>query len=818
MDLRGFPQVNNAIPEINFSLDSISKMTSLSETRSCSMLDNMMLSELMTRNYVGKYKRPNLFSMHSVISKCCELMQNNNIGLNEFLESVDLSISDENGLTLLKVATSQSNVDAVKVILKLISYTLNDIDLNILTYVCEQPNYNTDSEIIINELLKCSNIDVNKIGGYQKETPLYYVILHDNNMNIIKLLLTADKINVNSKTNTGQSLLHYAITNRRDNAAMMLLDNKSIVFGKEDLDCIFGGSSKTIINYLLNVKKFKVPNDEYFIQLIKRNDIPIELCKCYNNINFQDIHGKTALMYATEMNYIDKVEFLLTNPNIDLSVVDNSNMNSLLFATTNKNYVCVKSLLEHEKINKEIVNQKNESWETSLIIAIKNNDNATFKSLYKSQLCDLNIVDTYHNSALYYCIDNNNTEMFNCLCNDINVDVNSRDLTGNTPIYRAIDKSAYDMIYKLFASNRLDFAIVNNYNQNVLAYILDKKYNGRSIDDTKLSSPDCGAYASYPNCYNLTVENKYSALVNERMSDSMMTRGNLISSLMGNKIDSSDMDDKLIKFLIKKQVELNDFDVYDKSIFTQVIDHQDKLIFNALLRSEKLDINAQNNQGETYLIYLFKKIDGSETSSQTNYNPINKVSDWHMSSIQPEINFSQEMTGSYFKPTESELSKSIIKPRPMSIPKFNKTPTITKLDSKQTTYLTFFMQLLEHPNVNINATDYTNSTLLSYVVGYNNMNLLSKVLKHKDIDVNVQDNDGVTPFIKTISRNLWNNAKLLLSCGCNPDIVDNEGRSAKNYLDNASLEIYNRLFGQSNDEKSDQDNKNQSNTNKRWFF
>ena len=813
MDLRGFPQVNMINNQFSGTLTPVK------------MLDNLMSSEIMTRGYVTTYRKPHLYSMNSTLNKCIEIIQNNNLGLENFLKSVDISTCDENGLTFLKTAVSCLNVDATKMILAMTSYVLRENDLNILVHACEQMNYNSDTEIIISELLRCLNIDVNKSGGYQKEIPLYYAINADINMNIVKLLLSSNKINVNLPINTGQSLIHYAITNRRDKATLLLIDNKDIIFSKEDLDCIFGGGSIEVINHLLNIKKFKITNDEHFIQMIKRNGIPLELCKSYTNINYQDVHGKTALMYAAEMNNIEKLEFLLSNLSIDLSVVDNNNMNALLLATTNKNYICVKLILEHNKISKEIVNQKNESCETSLIIATKNNDNAVFKILYKSQLCDINGVDAEYHTSLYHAIDNNNLEMFNCLCENPNVDVNIQDFEGNTVIYKAVEKSKYDMIYKLLACNRLDLNIVNNYNQNILSYVLHKKYHGRDETFSVPKQMD-GEFAAFPGCYESSTDNKYMALVNDRSSlDNQMSSGSFISTLTGNT-KSANMDEKLIKYLIKKDIELNNFDVYDKSILTQVIDQKDKVIFNALLQSNNLNVNAQNNQGETYLIYLFKKIDQNDSSSGlTTRSAINKVSDnwmnepihiaseYKMSSIQPEINFSKETTGSFFKPMNGPTCRPVPK-NPIKLP--------TKLDSNQTIFLTLFMQLLSHSKININATDYTNSTLLSYVVEYNNVNLLSKVLKHKEIDVNVQDDNGVTPFMRTISRQLWDNAKLLLQNNANMEMVDNEGHSAKNYLTGSSLNIYDKLFGnnknqvQENTQEANQDIKNQP--NKRWFF
>ena len=229
--------------------------------------------------------------------------------------------------------------------------------------------------------------------------------------------------------------------------------------------------------------------------------------------------------------------------------------------------------------------------------------------------------------------------------------------------------------------------------------------------------------------------------------------------------------------MIQKGVNLNKFDIYGKSLLTYAIDNKDKEVFNFLLNSENLDINAQNNQGQTYLMYLFEKISGNSSSSSSSQTSISKVSDgdWFTSSIVQERNMYSsrpKMNSMQYTPISSLSTNS----------------------TNENIHLTFFMQILNHPKLNINTTDYLDNTLLSLIISTSNMNLLTRVIKHKDINVNTQNYQGVTPFMIAVVDNLWNNAKLLLENGANPEIKDGNGRTARCCLDHKNRFIYDKLF------------------------
>jgi hypothetical protein len=108
-----------------------------------------------------------------------------------------------------------------------------------------------------------------------------------------------------------------------------------------------------------------------------------------------------------------------------------------------------------------------------------------------------------------------------------------------------------------------------------------------------------------------------------------------------------------------------------------------------------------------------------------------------------------------------------------------------------------------HPKMNINETNYLDNTILSLVSATNHTNLLNKIIKVQNINTNIQNYEGMTSFFAAIINNLWNNAKILLNVGANPEIVDAQGKMAHNYLNNRQLFIYNKIVKEHNSIKDE---------------
>ena len=597
---------------------------------------------------------------------------------------------------------------------------------------------------------------------------------YDKSLETVKTLLCNKHIDLNLQLANGKSIFQYTIFNRIYGVASLLLQNENLKLNKNDIDLIFNEGSAEIIDVLLNTTKFTNFNDylnEYMIKMIKRIDIPAEILASlitHVDFNFQDMFGKTALIYSAENGNIQKLNYILENTNVDLTIIDNYGMNALMYAVSNRNYACAKILVDYikdkydDELSAVIINQHNEIKETSILMTTKNNDTATFELLYDTPNINLNCTDIFGYSPLHYTIEKSNMDIFDVLVNDRKVNINIQDLEGNTPIISSI-KSGNELItYKLLVRNDLNLNITNNFGKNVVGCVLEHKYSLKFEKDTSVTGfmgVSKREYAEFPECLS------YSSIT--QMRDINLRD---VWSPCENK---SVKFNKLINFLIQKKIDINNFDIYNKSLLTYAIDNQDKEIFNFLINSKNLNINAKNNEEKTYLMYLFEKINGindsfSGTETYKQYSPINF-------DIDNEIKF---------MPNKSKSHNSLT------------SKNVSSLEDKSA-YLTFFMQILNHPNIDINATDNLNNTLLSLIASTNHINLLSKVIKHKNIIVNAVNYEGLSSLMIAIMKGLWNNAKVLMEHGGNPNL-ENYGKSIKHCLNNQNLFIYEKLLAQFN--------------------
>ena len=274
MDLRGFPQVS-----VNNNLKIA--------------LNDMYISEAQSRNYIVKSRTPKLYSMNPTLDKYIDnIKNNNNIGLEQLLIEYG-NVTDEEGLNPLYIAILCNDVGAVKIILEHQKYVVDD---NALAFACE--NNCELTNLIVTELLKCVNIDVNKKGGSINEIPLYYAINNDKTMETVKTLLKCKKIDLSSPLINGKSVFQYTIFNRKWYICALLLQHTNTKLNKSDLDLIFSEGSVEIIDILLKTNKFtsfKTHLNDYFIKLINRMDIPVEiliLLAPFININHRDVFVK----------------------------------------------------------------------------------------------------------------------------------------------------------------------------------------------------------------------------------------------------------------------------------------------------------------------------------------------------------------------------------------------------------------------------------------------------------------------------------------------------------------------------------------------
>jgi len=756
---------------MNFALPIRSEM--------CNVLDGMFLAETQSRNYNIKPKLHKLSSNDQVINRYIEAIKNNSgMELHQLLNSYP-DACDNEGLSPLKIAILCSNIDMVKTIL---NYDITDN--GILSFACEN-NYDNMNDEIVFELLNDSRFDVNIKGGTCNEIPLYYAINKDKELDIVKLLLDNESTNINLTFNGWKSILQYCIFNKKYDVCSLLLKHTKLVLLDSDFKVIFTECPGEIINTLLqspHLANCGINLNEYFISLINRFDTSFtsfSILTKYIDINYRDLYGKTPLMYCVDTEDINKLTHILSMPNLDVSLTDNYGMNVLMYAIVKKHYIYAKLLIDNIKSDdkcERIINQQNKIKETPILMASKKNDVALFNLICEIDCVNVNCTDVLGYSPLHHAIKTDSYDIFELLVNHKNIDVNMQDLEGMSPLFHAIDTYNDKITYTLLNNKNINVNVTNNNGQNIFNYILQKKYDKPTNEKSDIVTGSVGMIgfessedlAQYPLCFSQRPIIANDNNKNFSMNYSPLTFGDKVT------IDS-DKQTKLINSVIEKGVDLNNFDINDLSGLMYVINNSDRETFNLLLNSENLNINAQNSTGQTYLMYLFEKI---------NVDAHNDFDQKGSLKSSKSDNFMYEAV--------NMTSNSFSKPN-RCFPKSSTT--------NSNIYLTFFMQLLSHPKLDINLPNYLDNTILSLVSATSNTNLLTKIIKHKDINVNMTNYKGMSAFTAATLNHLWNNVKILLVNGADNEQKDNKGKKACDYLDEANLFIYRKIVSQYFDDK-----------------
>ncbi|ARF12478.1 ankyrin repeat protein [Klosneuvirus KNV1] len=669
--------------------------------------------EQLQLNYEQRYKKISLETDNPNLDKFIQAIKTNNIPFLHKLLSTCGYIKDSNNLTPLKVAIVNNKYMAVEAILQHLNYIADE---DLFALACE---YCTDDVglQIIKELAKCNNFDVNRKGGSINESPLYFLI-RNNHKDGIDYLLIFENIDLNSPIKNKQSLLQYAVTNGKLAIVELLASHKNIQLTSENVDTILNSSNNTMIEKVLANNKLDLQNKdklyEYYFKLVKSVTIKPNTLKYFENyvdINCKDNSGNTVLFYVINNNDYSKLTYFLSHPKIDLTITNSDGSSALLSSIIKNNSDVVKRLFEHVKnysdeIKKKLSEEVTELNESLLIVSAKNNNYDIFKQVYTTLKYNVNHVDFNGYTALYYAISKLNKNIFQLLINDPEIDVNKQDSNGLSLLMHVCDKKNDEFIYQLLNHKNININLQNHKGHNIFGSILYNKYKNKHtltqpiVDFNGADTNDGHNYGLFQS----KVQHQFTDLIKIPSSD--VSTELLLPYSEPYKSTPITIDNnpiKLISTLLKKNIDVNTYDIYNKTPLMYVIDNKDQNIFTLLLNHEGLDLNFKYNDGNTYLMMLFDKL------------------------------------------VETECDN---------------------------TYLTLFLQLLNHSKVNINDTDYLGNTLLSIASGNKDIFVLNHLLKVKNIDLDKQNYKGQMALSNAVKNELWNNVKLLLSYGANQTIKE----------------------------------------------
>lgn len=730
------------------------------DNQSSTSADNNLQYLLDTRNYFTHFHT--LHSTNPIMQQFLIAIQDSNFGdLNKLLETHG-HITDDLGLTPLKISIYGDNYQAVKKIISFLGYILPDPTL--LSLCCEFCN---DCDIL-SELLKCQNCNVNMRGGSIHETPLNYAIQKGKN-NFVILLLETKLVDISLTNNYGLTPLVYAIYNKMfEIATLMMKNTNKLTFN--DMEAVILRGSAANVEYLIKNHMIKNEQYGYLANLLKRSDINIDIFKEYIDTTLIKDCIYSCIFDIIKNNDILKLDFILSCQNIDFSICNESGMNPLIYSISQNNLNMVKKIIDYLKnVNYEnIINQKDYNGLTAFLMASKCNSDQIFELLYKSFTFDVNAAEYTNKTALHYAIEKNNTAIFDLLLGNQEIDINVQDDYGETPIMYVLRylntsssnnflsaSSKYNYYFnQLINHQKINLDLANNLGYTPLYYMLLKKYNLSSCQVEEKKDPYCNDLAGlYPFCYNYEMTTC-------------------------DKKNNDDYDNLILRLVHKSNPNCED--LIGKTLMQLVIENKDSVLFNILL--DKVNLNYQSIDGKTYLMIILDKIlNKNSTAEKIVPQQKNNINDW-LNNVQPVV--------------YSALDKQL-----------NCTTTVCPKIDCQDIYLSFFIKLLKHNNVDITKTDFDGHNILMMVSSSDYINLLKIILETKKIDIDTQNHIGKSAFMLAVENKKWHNVKLLYNHQAKTDLMDHNGKKCFEYLVNRTdLVMYHKIV----------DGKEQS--KKSWFY
>lgn len=187
-------------------------------------------------------------------------------------------------------------------------------------------------------------------------------------------------------------------------------------------------------------------------------------------------HGQTPLHYAAKKNHRGPVQILLTHPDIDPNIIDQSGFTPLHLAARNGYTGVVKDLLAHPGIN------PNRGLTTALYLAADKGHTEVVHVLLAHPDIDPNTAAYNGSTALHLAAGRGSVSIVDTLLTHNDTDPNIQDNNGNTPLHFAagrfnISNKQVEIIQALLAHASIKVNLCNTHNKTPLKYARDEHGN-----------------------------------------------------------------------------------------------------------------------------------------------------------------------------------------------------------------------------------------------------------------------------------------------------------------------------------------------------
>jgi len=341
-------------------------------------------------------------------------------------------------------------------------------------------------------------------------------------------------------------------------------------------------------------------DENVFALLLKSPDI---------NVNIANHAPPISVAIKRKQSAI--IEMLLARSDLDLSVKNKYGDTPLMFAVASQDINIVKSVLEKDS---SIINEQNEKGETALIMAVRKNLDKIVYKLLDTPDINLDLQDNKGNTALE--LYSKGSEIFNFLYNEhkkrkidtlhsLHTQKEQEATIGDTEVI--VDTEATmdtEVVWKIIEDPRLDRNIKNKIGQNILMVatkngnisLVQKlllepgELNINDVDDHGDSTLILATEAGNVDIVSMLLEAGADLDIQNEMGNTA-----LMVSIKHGYIDIS-------KQLINHGADINIQNNHKKSAFIIASAKGYNEIIEMLLEHDNLDVNIQDNNGNTALM------------------------------------------------------------------------------------------------------------------------------------------------------------------------------------------------------------------------
>lgn len=262
------------------------------------------------------------------------------------------------------------------------------------------------------KLLIDNNANINEINHLGKSSLI--IATESNKLEVVKYLVE-NNANINLCDQSGHTALAYACQKHFDEIFQYLIEKPNI-----NLTTLTNAKENLLI---LTCKG--APGYTYK----PLNIIKTLLSKKILDINQQDQSGKSALLYACELNNLDLAKILIEN-GATVDVSDSSENTPLLHACKKNNFDLVQYLYQQ---GAKIYCRNKYNLQTPLMIACANPESLPIIRFLIQKGCNINATDNNKDTPLTIACKNNNIEIVKFLLTQ-NVDVKIENSVGSTAL------------------------------------------------------------------------------------------------------------------------------------------------------------------------------------------------------------------------------------------------------------------------------------------------------------------------------------------------------------------------------------------------